>query len=76
MATAHPSFTSPITWPPGTRTSVKKTSANPACASSCTIGRASTPGERMSSARKVIPAWRGASGSVRTSANIQSAYAP
>ena len=60
----------------GTWTSVKNTSAKPAWPSSCTIGLASTPGDDMSIARNVIPRCFGASGSVRTSAKIQSANVP
>ncbi len=40
------------------------------------MGRTSTPGLDRSMASMEMPAWRWASGSVRTSAKIQSAHTP
>ena len=61
----------------GTRTSTKNSSANSESPRMVWIGRTVMPGDFRSISSMVMPAWRGfACGSVRTSANIQSAKWP
>ncbi len=51
LATRHPSFSGPISWSSGTKTSVRNTSLNSASPVSWTSGRTSTPGWCMSMTR-------------------------
>ncbi len=74
-ATDHPWPSSPITWSPGMRTSSRCTSLKWALRLICTIGRTSMPGDRMSTTKYVMPAWRQLPGSVRASRMAQSALA-
>jgi hypothetical protein len=65
IAQRHPSSTSPIRLPSGTRTSVKKTSLNPEPPFICRKGRMSTPGALKSMMNIVMPRCFGWSGFVR-----------
>ena len=73
LATVQPSLTVLTTFLAGTRTSVRKVSQNGDEPLMSLIGRVSTPGVSMSIRMKVMPRCLGASGSVLTSMNIQSA---
>ena len=73
LATVQPLLISKMTFLAGTCTSVRNVSQNGDAPLMSLIGRVSTPAEAMSMRMKVMPACFLASGSVRTSRNIQSA---
>ena len=66
VATCHPALSGPSRASAGTRTSLKNTSAKSAAPLRVTSGRASMPGNPMSTMRQEMPLCLGASGSVRT----------
>src|SRR5207249_1691822 len=73
FARSQPPFTRPTTLRTGTRTSARNVSQKGEEPLISLIGRTVTPGVSMSMSRKVMPACLGASRSVRTRRNIQSA---
>ncbi len=70
FAQVQPWFSSPTRFSAGTRTSVKNTSFTSCSPSSVTIGRTSTPGEFMSTSRKLMPSCLRTSVAVRTRQKI------
>jgi len=76
LAQVQPRFSSPTRLATGTRTWVKNTSLTSRSPSSVTIGRSSTPGDAMSTSRKLMPACFFAVGSVRTRQKIMLACWP
>ena len=76
VATAHPPSSGPSSDEAGTRTSSKNTSANSVSPVRVRSGRASIPGDRMSTTRQEMPRCLGTSGSVRTKSAHQSARWP
>ena len=74
IAIVQPSFSPPIMFDFGMRTSSKKTSLNHATPVISTSGRIVMPGVFMSTSRNVSPLCFGAFGSVRTMRMHQSAY--